>query len=184
LFRKFKKFKQTRFAQTSKSKMRDDSESKATVKRIFVPLIVALLFAVSVSAEEFKVPAQVEHRGTDSVGSRAAYALKEKIRESQRMALVHTNVQPCIRVLILSVDSDVRDDANYTSAIGTAIVFDSLSVPAGGVFLAFVVNVVGAEKDALFADSLVSHIDEEIERLRRDWPQLYMQLQQPPEHVL
>jgi hypothetical protein len=154
------------------------------MKRIIMPLVIALLFAASVGAQEFKVPVQVDHRGTDSVGSRAAHALKEKIRESHRMALVHTNMQPCIRVLLLSVDSDARDDANYTSAIGTAIVFDSLSVPAGGVFLAFVVNVVGAEKNTLFADSIVSHIDEEIERLRRDWPQLYMQLQEHQEHVL
>ena len=153
------------------------------MKRIIMPLIIALLFAASVGAQEFKVPVQVEHRGTDSVGLRAAYALKENIRKSHRMALV-TNMQPCIRVLLLSVDSDMRDDANYTSAIGTAIVFDSPSVPAGGVFLAFVVNVVGAERGTLFADSLIGHIDEEIERLRRDWPQLYMQLQQHREHVL
>jgi hypothetical protein len=153
------------------------------MRRFIIPLMIALFFAVTVSAQDVKVPVEVVHRGTDSVGLEAAYALKENIRKSHGMALV-TDTQPRIRVLLLSLDSDMKDEDNYASVIGTAIVFDSSSAPGRGVFLAFVVSVVGAEKDRLYADSLIGHIDEQIERLRRDWPELYMQLRQHQERVL
>ena len=142
------------------------------MKRLIMPLMIALLFVASVSAQEFKVPVEVVQRGRDSVGLEAAYALRENIRKSHGMALV-ADTRPCIKVLLLSLDSDQQDEANYISAIGTVIVFDSLSEP---VFLTFGVNLVGAEKGALYADSLISHIEEQIERLRRDWPELYIQL--------
>ena len=150
------------------------------MKRLVVPLIIVLLLGVTVSAQEFKVPVEVVHRGTDNVGLKAAYALKENIRKSHGMTLV-TDTQPCIKVLLLSLDSDQEDEANYTSAIGTTIVFDSFPVP---VFLTFVVNVVGAEKGTLYADSLLGHIDEQIERLRVDWPELYIQLRQRQPRML
>jgi hypothetical protein len=147
------------------------------MKRLITLLMIVLLFPVTAYAQEFKVPVEVQHTGDDSVGLRVAYTLKENIRKSQGMVLV-TDTQARMKVVLVSLNIPLlTDDRTNYSAISVAIVFDSLDVPAGGVFLTSMVYDVGRDRVVLVAEMMLAALDREIDRLRRLWPSLYSQMQ-------
>jgi hypothetical protein len=76
---------------------------------------------------------------------------------------------------LVSVDSYV-DKNGVSSAIGVAIVYDSLETPGNGVLLISYVISCGRNQVENCAKLLLPTIDEAVEYLRKSWPDLWKNL--------
>ncbi len=120
----------------------------------------------------------VKHTGSDSVGEGVAFSLKEAIRRSQSFYLVDDDIKlgPRIVVSIVSVSIESRElTKGDNSAIGYAILYDSLTTPVDGILLTLLVQTCGRDRIETCAN-ILPKIDQEVENLRKNWPALWKTL--------
>src|SRR5262249_8005648 len=128
-------------------------------------IFLFLLFPSLCFAQSKKTIVAVVHEGEDSVGRGVAFALKEAIRASQGYVLVDdSGVNPRLVARIVSVEIDVAGKGN-SSAVGTAILYDSGKMPARGIFLNSVTQYCGRERIEWCAKSILVAIDRLADRL-------------------
>ena len=119
-----------------------------------------------------KIPVQVVHSGNDIVGQRMVYALKERIRASRGMELINDYTRPRIVLSIVSIDNS-PSNSGISSAISTAILYDSLTTRLSGAYITSYVQTCGTQKAESCAESLTAVTDAETEKLRTKHPDLW-----------
>ena len=129
-----------------------------------IVFLVLLLPAICVAQNKVRV--QVDHTGDDTVGQQFAFTVKEIIRASGGFELTDDFKQARIKLLMVSIDSSGGAEQGSSSAISTAVVYDSLDVPLSGVHLTSLVQNCGRTRIRFCADSLIASVDQEITRLR------------------
>ena len=147
--------------------------------KLTAPLVTVLLasFAATASvAQSQRSPVVVEHIGSDSVGQRLAFELREAIRGSQSMRLVTAKeANPRIVVYLITIETTVSNPGALTSAAMT-VAYDSDELDARGTFLTTFVQNCGSKRTQECARDLTARVDEELERLRKSWPRLWSAL--------
>lgn len=123
-------------------------------------------------------PVVVEHVGKDSLGQRLAYELREVIRASQSMRLVTASeTDPRIVIYLITVETSRASPGSSTSAAMT-VAYDSDALSLRGYLLTTVVQNCGSQRTQECARDLAASVDEQLEQLRKDWPNLWKNLKQ------
>jgi len=133
-------------------------------------LIIILLVSGICIAQSKKIPVAVNHVGDDSVGQGVAFALKEAIRASQSFRLVDYEPAaklPQIVVFMVSIGANEN-----ISAIGSTIVYNSLTMPGEGIFIREFVQICSEDRLESCARKSLPNIDNAVDFLRRNWPSL------------
>lgn len=118
-------------------------------------------------------PVVVEHAGQDSVGQRLAYELREVIRASQSMRLVTASeADPRIVVYLVTIETSRSSPGSSTSAAMT-VAYDSDALSLRGYLLTTVVQNCGTQRTQECARDLAASVDEQLEKVRKDWPSLW-----------
>src|SRR5262245_55347134 len=137
-------------------------------------IFLFLLFPYLCFAQSKKIPVAIDHEGEDSVGRGIAFSLKEAIRASQGFFLVDdSSVKARIVARMASVDA--LNEGNMSS-IEIAIVYDSMEIPAGGIYLNIVAQNCGRNRIEACAKGILVEIDRQADRLRAKWQWLWKNL--------
>lgn len=146
------------------------------MKRIFgalVMLVTGLLVAGGDAQAQSKVALEVLHSGTDAVGVRYAYEMKELIRKSGRMRMVQASDKAeRVQIRIISMPYD-RERPDLSSVISVAITVDGTNVPLNGYYITTYVVSCGSSKVANCAAGLIADMDKDLDRVEREWPALW-----------
>ena len=146
-----------------------------TKLRLLALIFVAALPSV-VKAQSTKTPVQVVHSGKDNVGQRLAFELREVIRGSRSMKFVSgPESDPRIVVQLVTQDNNSSSPGNAAS-VAMAIIYDGKFVEGNGIFLTMIVQNCGSKVTQDCARDLAADIDQEIEKLKTNWPSLARQL--------
>jgi hypothetical protein len=153
-------------------------KSKSAVA-LLATLLVIGSNPLAVLAQTQRSPIVVEHSGKDSVGQRLAFELREVIRASQSMRLVTAReASPRIVIYLITIENNQAVPGTATTAAMT-IAYDSDASAALGNLLTTVVQNCGTKRTQECARDLAADIDQELEKLRKDWPTMWGRLGRP-----
>lgn len=139
--------------------------------------IFLFLLLPAISAAQTRYPVQIVHTGSDQVGLRYAFELREAIRGSKGMTLVNDGLDPPrIKVSLVTIDTESSGERGVASAIAVTLLYDSIDIPAGGAHLTTVVHVCGRDRVASCARDLLARIDAQVAWLEKNWPSLWKTL--------
>jgi hypothetical protein len=113
-------------------------------------MVLACLFDAPASAQ-IKDPVAVVHQGKDFIGSRLAYAVREKIRTSIEYRLVTEAAGSRFEIKILSVGI-----TDHQSAVNVAYTAEGDE----SIFLTTWVYVIGSDRISDCADGILARLDE------------------------
>ncbi|MBM3340764.1 MAG: hypothetical protein FJY56_01420 [Betaproteobacteria bacterium] len=123
-------------------------------------------------AQTVKAPVELKHSGSDNVGQRLAFELREVIRGSHSMRLVSgREADPRIVVQMVSLEAS-RSSQGAGTVVAVAITYDGTLIEANGLFLTSVVQNCGSSRVQECARDLAADVDQEIEKLKKNWPNL------------
>jgi hypothetical protein len=137
------------------------------------PVLLLLLALPALAFPQGKTPVSVEHTGDDAAGQLFAFELKEAIRASHGMHLVTGELEPRIKVVLVSHDDSFGEEKGRRTAIAISILYDALDVPLGGAFLTSSVQICGRAVAATCARGVLSLIDKHTDSLRTRAPRLW-----------
>jgi hypothetical protein len=124
---------------------------------LVVMAIWFLLLPQTLQAQQ-KVAVEVKHKGSDSIGSRLAYQVKERIRSSSGLRIATAN-EP--RVILYLVTADIfGDKPGSASALGFSIAVRGQSGPLEHLLYAGVATC-GSQSINETSERLIADIDKE-----------------------
>jgi hypothetical protein len=135
---------------------------------LFVPLI--LLFSIpSESLAQKRWPVEIVHTGTDTIGQRVAYQIKEIIQNSATMG-PYTGSESAwfkIRLASMATDSDQQNDLTCYSTVLTMCITDSeTKVIREEAYLKSWVGVCGALRVRETAEGIIAGVSKQFDRFR------------------
>lgn len=136
---------------------------------------IALLLACAVAFAQAakRIPVVVEHSGTDAVGQRMAFELREGIRGSQAMRLVaDRDANPRITIHLVSIDESSTSPGS-ASALAIVFAYDSDELPHLGYLLNAYVQTCGTKRTSECARNILAYVDQSIEKVRKDRPKQF-----------
>ena len=102
-----------------------------------------------------------------------AFPLKEAIRGSQSFVLFEPDYRnPAILVRMVSAER-FEEQRGIGTALATVVVYDSVNTPGVGILLQYVVHVCGRDRVEKCGKDILPYIDQALEDLRRDNPDLW-----------
>ncbi len=121
-------------------------------------LLAGLGLAPAGAAEE--CPVHVEHTGGDTVGTRIALAVRERILDSPRFRIEPTEAASAFRIKLISVDeAATRAMEGASSALAVVYLGRLAREPSLGFYLGAHVLAFGSERVKEAADSIVAGLD-------------------------
>lgn len=134
--------------------------------------ILLALHCFSASAQPERAPVELSHSGSDEVGNRLAFEIREVLRSTQGLRLV-TETEADPRLVIHLVTTDAGTTATGVStAASITIAYEGRLVEINGYFMTSRVQVCGRSRTQECARDIVASVDTALQRLRRDWPNL------------
>lgn len=123
-----------------------------------LPLLLALGARGLAGAEE--CPVHVSHDGPDTVGTRIALAVRERIMDSPRFRLESNELAAVFRIKMLSVDdAATRAHEGNASALAVAYTGRIAKEPSLSLFIHMSILVYGTDRVKEGAESIVAELD-------------------------
>jgi len=136
--------------------------------------LLLVLWSTATWSQTTKIPIEVTHTGSDDVGRRFAYELRDQLKGSNSFRVVESASDPRLVVRIISIGRD------ETSAISLATTVDAETIPVNGLYVTSQVLRIGSLRTRETAGTVVTDIDESVTFLRNKWPSVYRLLVQAP----
>jgi hypothetical protein len=145
-------------------------------KRFFASIILGCaILASTLQAEENKIIVAVEHTGTDSIGQRLVFAVREAIRSSSGYKL-GTKIEAAVCISLTTVDPEAKNSKTAGKATISAVVF-TVANPGPylknnpqswyPLYLTSLVVTVGESRVDQYGKSLLADLDEAYEKYKQ-----------------
>jgi hypothetical protein len=136
-------------------------------RRVPAIVILFMLAVQSAGAQTTPISIILESTGEDRVGKDLVYAVREEIRKSAGYKLVDSSADAALMIMLVSLDVE---DQESQKGVRTAAAIVVTGAPAtANRYLDSYVVVVGRDRTATIARSILASIDGTLARLRKQY---------------